>query len=625
MAMLTLDKLQAALQVRQLPTVTMWNRLEGRPRTADFDRALRAEVRDALWMLTRQWQLGEFMGDDAGSPLNAQVEIVTSHLDKTTIAAATTPYSDDFPLEASVESQKIAFVRGTSKIQLDLRVQLGRQWNKLLGTKALLGYVPAYRAKYRFALPPDDRSTAAADVYGHVQARQQLAAIAGRCTDGGELYQHLKAPGGRASDGIALQNPADAAVLDALGTRLVAWFDALYMQPSGATPWEPSRLTYRFSCGAPAGNGEKTLVADAYPGGHLDWHSFDVAADTSLVHRIVDAGSPPPGPRIDTRPHLEVRARPSFTKSLIPAPLTFDGMPNTRWWKFEDGKVSFGDISPATTDLAKLLMIEFALVYANDWFLIPFTLPAGSLANVRAMVVTNSFNERFWIAPAGSGPENAWQDWRMFTLSTRNAVAADMTMFLAPAVPKIQDGEPLEEVYFLRDEMANLVWGVETKVPLVTGAARPGGEVGRETAHYYAPGEPAPAQPYHAPIYYQPIRSVPENWIPFLPVHVPGSQREVQLQRGSMMRISDGSNAKIAPATMTVREGLDKQPRQPLFIREEEIPRAGTRVTRAFQRTRWRDGRTFVWLAMSRETGRGEDRSRLAFDQIPSVPQGGAT
>ena len=32
---------------RQFPTVTVWNRLEGRPRTPEFDRALRAEVRDA--------------------------------------------------------------------------------------------------------------------------------------------------------------------------------------------------------------------------------------------------------------------------------------------------------------------------------------------------------------------------------------------------------------------------------------------------------------------------------------------------------------------------------------------------------------------------------------------------
>ena len=51
------------------PGITIWNRLEGRPRAEKFDRALRAEVRDALWMLTRQWQIGEFHGDDAGSPI----------------------------------------------------------------------------------------------------------------------------------------------------------------------------------------------------------------------------------------------------------------------------------------------------------------------------------------------------------------------------------------------------------------------------------------------------------------------------------------------------------------------------------------------------------------------------
>ena len=272
--------------------------------------------------------------------------------------------------------------------------------------------------------------------------------------------------------------------------------------------------------------------------------------------------------------------------------------------------------------VAKLLLIEFGLIYSNDWFLIPFTLPAGSLAKIESMVVTNSFNERFWISAAGSGPENAWQDWRMFTLSTPGATTADTTLFLAPAVPKIQNGEPIEDVSFVRDEMANMVWAVETRVPLVTGTARSGDEVARETQRYFAPSEPAPADPYLAPIFYQPIRSVPENWIPFVPMHTLGSTREIQLQRGGMQRISDGSNVKIDPATTIVRDGLDLQPKQPLYIREEEIPRAGTRVTRAFQRTRWRDGRTFVWLALARETGRGEDRSRLAFDQIPSSVPG---
>ncbi len=30
-------------------------------------------------------------------------------------------------------------------------------------------------------------------------------------------------------------------------------------------------------------------------------------------------------------------------------------MPNPRWWTFEDGKVNFGSVNAATTDLAKLL------------------------------------------------------------------------------------------------------------------------------------------------------------------------------------------------------------------------------------------------------------------------------
>jgi hypothetical protein len=47
-----------------LPTVTTSNRLEGRPRTVDFDRAFKAEVRDALWLVSKQWQMGEFIGDD---------------------------------------------------------------------------------------------------------------------------------------------------------------------------------------------------------------------------------------------------------------------------------------------------------------------------------------------------------------------------------------------------------------------------------------------------------------------------------------------------------------------------------------------------------------------------------
>ncbi len=50
-----------------------YNRLEARPRAHDFTRSLRAEVRDPLWMLTRQWQMGEFAAEDAGSPVDARL------------------------------------------------------------------------------------------------------------------------------------------------------------------------------------------------------------------------------------------------------------------------------------------------------------------------------------------------------------------------------------------------------------------------------------------------------------------------------------------------------------------------------------------------------------------------
>ena len=54
-----------------------------------------------------------------------------------------------------------------------------------------------------------------------------------------------------------------------------------------------------------------------------------------------------------------------------------------------------------------------------------------------------------------------------------------------------------------------------------------------------------------------------------------------------------------------------------MTLHEEEVPRAGIRVTQSFQRSRWYGGEVFLWLGMRKETGRGEGSSRLAFDRIP--------
>src|SRR5688500_4836510 len=116
-----------------LPTLPMFNRLEARPRTHNFDRALQAEIRDALWMLTKQWQMGEFKGDDAGSPVTSKVYLETTRLNKYKPAGhATESFNGQIPLEAKVEQRPIPFHAGELEISLDLRLLMGRHWAKLL-------------------------------------------------------------------------------------------------------------------------------------------------------------------------------------------------------------------------------------------------------------------------------------------------------------------------------------------------------------------------------------------------------------------------------------------------------------------------------------------------------------
>ena len=119
------------------------------------------------------------------------------------------------------------------------------------------------------------------------------------------------------------------------------------------------------------------------------------------------------------------------------------------------------------------------------------------------------------------------------------------------------------------------------------------------------------------------MSTVPENWIPFVPVHVDGSNREIQLQRAAMPRILEGDPnppVKVQPRTALLRQGLDDTPPQTYFIHEEEVPRTGTRLFEAFERSRWTDGRVHVWLRVVRQTGRGEGSSGLRFDELVDAP-----
>lgn len=603
-----------ALTRRRFPTVTTWNRCEARPRAANFDRALKAEVRDALWMLTKQWQLGEFQGSDAGSPIFAKVQLQTTRLTKYRHdGGAVELFERDLPIEAKVERRPLPLASRGRPLSLDLRLAMGDRWTKLVAPLDPT-YPQAFVDAYGFAVP-DPTSTADADICAHPEVWQDFAAVAGRAMDGGKLYLHLAAgAANHAYDGVAGVAAADQPAIDALATKFLASVARQFSQPTGGDDaWAPSWLEYQFAASAPLpGGGEKVYVADEFSQGRLDWFSLDLdgaAPALGTVPGSTDTGLPPDAPQ-----------------TMMPIPVTFSGAPNTRWWSFEDGKTNYGDINAATTDLAKLLFLEFALVYANDWFVIPYTLPTGVLTTVRGVAVANVFGERLWIEAADKGGEADWKRWSLFTIDVRNLpnAEADPSLLLVPTVAKIQESAPTEEATLLRDEVANMVWGVEDLVPLANGESKRGAEAARQTRDYLTArlgGAAPPPAPPAAPIRYDVMQAPPEHWIPFIPVHVPANNRDVRLQRAALLRVIEGDATppqKIEPRTVLLREGLDAS--QPYLIHEEEISRAGTKVSQRYARTRWTDGRVFTWLRVRRETGRGEGSSGLAFDYLKNVP-----
>ena len=82
------------------------------------------------------------------------------------------------------------------------------------------------------------------------------------------------------------------------------------------------------------------------------------------------------------------------------------------------------------------------------------------------------------------------------------------------------------------------------------------------------------------------------------------------------LNIVDALSDEPALATTPAALGRLLDPRAPLDVHEEEVPRAGRRVTRTSRYTRWVDGSTHVWIGRRTSTGCGEAWSGLRFDLL---------
>jgi hypothetical protein len=623
------------------PSATTWSRLEPLPTSDDVSEALQARVADPLWMLARQWQFNEFQGEDAGSPIAAMLRVTGVPI--TSLVASGVPdipLAGAAPIEALVEREQVLAIH--PKLNAQAGQQLMRQLRAAgLGsaTTKLLQDFPA-----AIVAPQDPVGDNAGFVWN--------ALLDGKAVNALAVANALRPLLGNdaALDGFGTGLGIPGGQLPTFRTVASAWMQwldnlAVNGDTPGASPyWLPNRLEYSFALQADGTQPLLRLEADEYTDGKLDWHTFSLSA--AQVH------AQPSAQVIVVEPE----------RPPVPTVARYPGMPSDRYWEFEDGRVNFGMLGAAKTDLARIAVVEYALVFGNDWFTLPITLPVNALYQVEKLDVRDNFGILVAIPPAKNPDGSQWTMYEMSVTAKPTDPRPRLTdrLYLCPAVSALE-GPALEHVLMMRDEMANMVWGIEKRVQGTSGDPfdRKFESNRLSTTQELRPPDDALAVPGGAPLNYKLQTPVAANWIPFLPVRAEGASAlnwSIQLQRGvvthhyqvTAARLDDPRNADYKAFILRLRaapfveetaeqgspdnrlQGFMFHPRGSLLrldpnvavetdylrLEDEEVPRDGIELTRAFNYARDAQGRALLWIGRRKKTGRGEGSSGLRFDVI---------
>ncbi len=545
-----------------MSSITTWNRLEPSPRTSSLAGGLEARIADPLWFLARQWQLGELAGHDSGSPVEARSVATAAPL--TTLRGrdgTTAPFDlTRAPLEALVEQEE---PRLTDRLALDA----GAHFLRLLDREQV--EVERGEPARAFALTPEPEAPAF------------VRALAASVPDGRRLDSALRASVDDVAGRLAIA-AADRPGFDRAAAAFREWLAELVpRRPAGIDTWDPQRLEHRFGVEAELPGETVRLDADEYPGGHLDWFAFHQAERTPA----------PDGAQARTT-----------VRAVIPTPVTFPGMPRSRFWEIEPRTVDLSAVDTSADDLVGMLLVEFSVAYGDDWFLAPVEAPVGHVIAVDSLVVTDSFGVRTRIRSSRE-IDGAESRWRMFDLGAEQP--KDDVLLLPPSIGVRVEGPPVERVVLARDEMANMAWGIEERVDRGDGAPHErSGDLPIEDLRRRALAGASGAE-----LWWRLMTDVPASWFPLVPVGRPGERAT-----GLELRHFRGDDGELVQPAGRVLPELDD-----VMLFGEELPRAGVTVERATQRARWLLGRTALWTGRHARPGRGELRSGLRFDAADSA------
>lgn len=543
-------------------SMTTWTRLEPRTRSASLP-ALAARVADPLWMVARQWQAGEFDGSDTASPVRVRLASEASPIGRwTTGAAGGSGVGSVCPPGVPIESLVDAV---PPVIGLRDRALGGRQFLRLLGPELADRYGAGFQRDFALgALSADDRK------HSDEAGLRWSAVFAGRVIDGAALRAVLGPADAPVLPPQPAPAPGDVDALKAAAAAFARWWDRLY--PPGRGAWNSRRLAAPFRLGASTSAGTLSLTAAEHRGDKVDWHTFEVGRGGPLA-----AGDPASSPT---------------TFACLPTQMSYPGMPAARWWQFENAAVDLGRIEAAPDDLGRLFLADFALLYSNDFFVVPLTVPAGSVCRILSLEVDTCFGDTLTVPSAASHDRLMnRRRWRMFHCDdgVPDAGGGDGVLVMAASAVDVMQGPELEDVLIARDEMANMAWAVERRVrgPLGTPVERREVEHARERRSNQAPST-------ESALHYRLSTTVPDCWLPLVPIT--GGLLDLQGLNGPQ-----GQLLADAP-----RFQLDTA----------ELPRTGRRVTAHARRARAADGSVWTWWGWQVRPGRGESSSGLRHDEL---------
>jgi hypothetical protein len=298
-------------------------------------------------------------------------------------------------------------------------------------------------------------------------------------------------------------------------------------------------------------------------------------------------------------------------------------MPNARWWSFEDRAIALGEVQRPYLNFLTTILLEFGLLYSNDWYIIPVSQEIGYVRCVDFLRVMDTFGVTSTAEPVNDKTKEK-RGWEVFTLTQTNNPSDGRLLYIPNNLYHCLESEPVEKVNLFRDEMANLVWAIEEQYQEPgTGKVIKGRDdenskpapLTPDTPHYWdiqerkvvttedvhSDGEPGtrfigPLDNYHD------RTQLPLNWIPYLPMQV-NPDGQIQLRRATT----------IEPPRKQCKGVLLNES---IVIREEEIPRLGIALTRVVQLARGTDNVPVVWIGRRKRPDQRRASSGLRFDYL---------